>query len=150
MPTNTLWKGGSLPVWNLTPALLWRLLVSPWVNLAAGCDLQRNFPLSKYSSIEIISTPLLNETPWCCVTLVRHKSGVGHDPTGFASLSPIKVKLSSTAEKENISIWMAEAFFVILWRAGSTVPFYLYSISICSKPSRILCTSFRTSSSVKM
>ena len=61
MPTNTLWKGGSLPVWNLTPALLWRLLVSPWVNLAAGCDLQRNFPLSKYSSIEIISTPLLNE-----------------------------------------------------------------------------------------
>ena len=62
MPTNTLWKGGSLPVWNLTPALLWRLLVSPWVNLAAGCDFSTQFSSFKalqywnnqYSSIKRI------------------------------------------------------------------------------------------------
>ena len=160
MPTNTLWKGGSLPVWNLTPALLWRLLVSPWVNLAAGCDLQRNFPLSKYSSIEIISTPLLNELKkWntlmlcdTCKALVWRRSRP-HRLCIFVSYQS-QIELNAQQLKKKIflflSIWMAEAFFVVLWRAGSTAPFYLYSILICSKPSRILCTSFRTSSSVKM
>ena len=121
---------------------------------------QRSFPLSKHSSIEIISIPLLNELKkWntlmlcdTCKALVWRRSRP-HRLCIFVSYQS-QIELNAQQLKKKIflflTIWMAEAFFVVLWRAGSTAPFYLYSISICSKPSRILCTSFRTSSSVKM